>query len=118
MDNYNIIKSYLSDTDNLYRNWYKKKLLQETGLSEGNFTGIFPEIINIEQMFNNWLLENNNILRKKICIEWGYFEKRNKYFDDIELIKEMAGYLSFFIDFPVEVATKLFISGLDVLCHS
>jgi hypothetical protein len=111
-----IVEGYLISPDSLYEEWYKKKLLKEAGLAEGEFTGILPSKEKIKELHDIWLNEKILILKEKICINWGYSQKRIQHSDDVELIKDLANYLGNIIDFPLEVAVSVFISGLDMLC--
>jgi len=106
------INGYLNNPDSLFEEWYKKRLLKQVGLTEGEFTGILPSLEKIKEVFNNML----QTLKETICIKWGYSQKRIQFSDDIELIKDLANYLSTITDFPIEVATLVFITGLDKLC--
>ncbi len=112
----NEIKCYLDNEDSAYLEWYRKKLFSELGQSDSILTGETPSIDRIKENFKNWFEDKKELLKNKICFEWNYVEKRFLYNDDLKFIEELAKYIGNFIDFPLEVASILFLGGLDSLC--
>ncbi|OUQ02757.1 hypothetical protein [Thomasclavelia spiroformis] len=113
-----LIKIYLKNENFLYSTWYNKsniKCLKDTEQSKFKNDLILPN--KIREEFNKWLKKNYIELQRIVCCEFKYYEKKKTIEDTIELITLLAICLK--RDFEttyIELATLLFLYGLDRLC--
>ncbi len=113
-----LIEIYMKNENFLYSTWYSKSNIKElTDVEQAPFKNdlILPN--RIREEFNNWVKKNYIELQRIVCCEFKYYEKKETIKDTIKLINLLAICLK--KDFQtthIELATLLFLYGLDRLC--
>jgi len=80
-----MIEAYLADETRLYQDWYRS-VSQINNDPDTIPFAVFPSLDSLKQRFKRWFEGNRTKLRKEICIEWNYAEKREKFKDKKLLI--------------------------------
>jgi hypothetical protein len=109
-------RAYYEHVDVAYQEWFRQALIQDTGVSEGSFTGD-TGLDDIRSRFNRWFDGNKLLLRKKICEEWRYNQNREKFVDVGSVIAAIAALLEGWVAAPLAVAAILVKQYLDQLCN-
>jgi len=73
-----LIKAYLSDESKLYQDWYHGLNPQTPDPSTVPFASL-PSVGAVKQRFQKWVEKNHAWLKQKICVEWGYSRKHEKF---------------------------------------
>jgi len=73
-----LIKAYLTDETKLYQDWYQG-LNPQTGDPTTIPFASLPSVGAVKQRFQNWVEKNQGWLKQKICVDWGYSRKHEKF---------------------------------------
>ncbi len=73
-----LIKTYLSDETKLYQDWYQGLNPVQSDSSTIQFASQ-PSIESVKLRFQNWVTKNQGWLKQKICVDWGYSRKHEKF---------------------------------------
>ena len=73
-----LIKAYLSDESKLYQDCYQGFNPQTGDPSTVPFASL-PSVGAVKQRFKKWFEKNQDWLKQKNCVEWGYSRKHEKF---------------------------------------
>ena len=73
-----LIKAYLSDETKLYQDWYQGLNPQTGDPSTVKFASL-PSVDAVKQRFEKWVEKHQGWLKQKICVDWGYSRKHEKF---------------------------------------
>lgn len=111
-DEHKKIEMYLNNNDLLFKNWHIKQVEFRTGIEYGKPVGYFDDYKNA---FYYWVSDNTIILQEIICPNFDEIKRLKDPIDKITAIISLIEDISI-IGAAVEVATALFVYGLEKLC--
>ncbi len=116
MENRKLIELYLKNEELVFETWYEKTVSKEIGIEEGDLTGAIPPIEDIIDKFKGWCSDNYKLLKKSICEDFHYQEKKETIQNIVDLTLLMIPFIEKEVDFPYEVAAMIILLGCDKLC--
>ncbi|HIE01845.1 MAG TPA: hypothetical protein EYP59_16435 [Thiotrichaceae bacterium] len=116
-----LIDSYLGDQTKLYQEWYQTFYPPDGDTDTIAFAPSFS-LDTLKKRFNQWFEKRRNLLRHKICEEWGYPQKKSVFENkQARIIAISVDCLAVALSLPttniITVGTILVVDGyLDKLC--
>ena len=112
MDKRKKIQMYLTDNEQLYKEWYKKQMEHITGIKYGEPIGAFDDY---REAFQNWLEDNKLTIKKAIC---PHLNKINKIKEKVDIVLAIIALIEGLnlAGSVVEASSLIFLYGLDKLC--
>jgi len=109
----------LADDTKLYEDWYHAFYAPDSDTETVAFAPSFS-LETFKKRFNQWFEKRRNLLRHKICEEWGYPQKKS-VFENAMIIAISVDCLAVALSLPttnvITVGTILVVDGyLDKLC--
>lgn len=116
MENRRLMELYLENEEMAFSVWYEKTVSKEIGIEDGELTGAIPSLEDIIIKFKEWCLDNVKILKKCICEEFNYPQKKDTIRNTVDLAMLLIPFIEKEIDFPYEVVAMIILLGCDNLC--
>lgn len=116
MENRKLMELYIGNKELAFSTWYEKTISKEIGIEDGELTGAIPPLEDILTKFKKWCSDNVKLLKKSICEDFNYLEKKDTIKNAVELAILMLPYVEGKIDFPYEVVAMIVLLGCDNLC--
>lgn len=116
MENRKLMELYLGNEELVFATWYENTVSKEIGIEDGELTGAIPPIEDIIDKFKAWCAENVKLLKKCICEDFNYPEKKKVIKNTVELAMLLVPFIEKEIDFPYEVVAMVILLGCDKLC--
>lgn len=116
MKNRKLMELYLENEKLVFETWYEKTVSKEIGIENGELTGAIPSLEDIIDKFKKWCSDNVKILKKCICEDFNYQEKKEIIKSTVDLALILVPFIEKEIDFPYEVAAMMILLGCDKLC--
>lgn len=116
-----LIDSYLNDELKLYQDWYQEVYAPETDSETVAFAPSFS-LETLKKRFKQWFQNQKQMLRHKICEEWGYSNKKGSFENQKAIIIAISmDCLAVALSLPttntITISTILVVDGyLDQLC--
>ncbi|MDM8558751.1 hypothetical protein [Candidatus Parabeggiatoa sp. HSG14] len=118
------IENYILNEDKLYQDWYTG--FNQSKSEDNQYTVqvavSIPSTDKVKELFDNWFNGNRNLLKDKICGEWGYCQKKEDFSQhEAQSIALLADFLTVILVIPVNsIATAIILrvgKYLDHLCE-
>lgn len=116
MENRKLMELYLKNEKLVFETWYEKIVSREIGIEDGELTGAIPPLEDIIEKFKEWCIDNVKLLKKCICEDFNYSEKKEAIKNTVELAMLLIPFVEKEIDFPYEVVAMVILLGCDNLC--
>lgn len=116
MENRKLMELYIDNEELAFTTWYEKMVSKEIGIEEGELTGAIPPLEDIIVKFKEWCSDNVKILKKCICEDFNYQEKKESIKNTVDLALLLISFIDKEIDFPYEVVAMILWIGCDKLC--
>lgn len=116
MENRKLMELYLENEELVFSTWYEKMVSKEIGIEDGELTGAIPSLEDIIDKFKKWCADNMKVLKRCICVDFNYPEKKEIIENTVDLAMLLIPFIEKEIDFPYEVAAMIILLGCDKLC--
>ena len=111
-----LIELYFNHPELAYDNWYKKMMLTDVGAEAGELVIAIPSIEEIINKFKLWYAEHIKLIKKCICDQFHYVEKKQIAKKAVELAVLMVPFVKEEFAFYCELAVIFILSGFEKTC--